>query len=98
MKLENLLSDEQIAQLNNLGKPKRRRMTSVMVSSGEDRFLRIKQEIKEQDRRLREMGIEVSTPKTIHYFVSVCGVERELTHTKYLEFKALGAKAYTKLL
>lgn len=98
MKLEDLLRNEQIAQLNNLGKPKRRRMASVMVSSGEERFLRIKQEIKEQDRRLLEMGIEVSTPKTTHYFVSVCGVERELTHSKYLEFKALGAKVYTKSL
>ena len=98
MKVKDLLSAEQIAHLNNLGKPKRRRLTTVMVSSGEDRFLRIKQEIKEQDRRLLEMGIEISVPKTMHYFVSVCGVERELTHTKYLEFKALGAKVYTKSL
>ena len=53
-------------------------MEAQGVFHTEERFVEIRRQIKEQDRRLLEMGIEISTPKTIHYFVSVCGVEREL--------------------
>lgn len=77
---------------------KRNRMEAQGVFHTEERFVEIRRQIKEQDRRLLEMGVEISTPKTIHYFVSVCGVERELTHSKFQEFKALGAKVYTKTL
>lgn len=95
--MEHLLNDEQIAILNELSKPKKRRLRVIMVSSSEDRFSKIRMEIKQQDKKLQEMNIKISSKKTMHYCIRIFGEEKIISRTEYLEYTALNCNCYTIL-